>query len=202
MRIRGIMPLTNGSGSCYFRHWPSRCQTKTNFLKTFFCYYFSKAHLHHFSKIKSQKESQNSRNQGFYNYFCMMIEGSGSGSIPLTNGSGSGRSKNMWIRIRIRNTDLQYCIFQNNVKLSSVPFLNAVRRRLYWRTRENWRARSRDSSRQVKALLSVLWCKNSTKRFTVTFLPCITLLPMSRSAFSWIVPSYSYIIAFVSCLLL
>ncbi len=28
----------------------------------------------------SQKESQNSRNQGFSYYFCMMIEGSGSGS--------------------------------------------------------------------------------------------------------------------------
>ncbi len=26
----GSMPLTNGSGSCYFRHWPSRCQQKTN----------------------------------------------------------------------------------------------------------------------------------------------------------------------------
>ncbi len=60
-------------------------------------------HLHHFSKIKSQKESQNSRNPGFSYYFCMMIEGSGSGSIPLTNGFGSGRPKKMWIRwIRIR----------------------------------------------------------------------------------------------------
>ncbi len=64
-----------------------------------------KVHLHHFSKIKSQKESQNRRNQGFSYYFCMMIEGSGSGSIPLTSGFGSGRPKNMWIRwIRIRNT--------------------------------------------------------------------------------------------------
>ncbi len=25
-----------GSGSCYFRHWPSRCQQKTNFLTQFF----------------------------------------------------------------------------------------------------------------------------------------------------------------------
>ena len=56
----------------------------------FSAYYFLKEHLHHFSKIKSQKESQNIRNQGFYYYFCMMIEGSGSGSIPLTIGSGSG----------------------------------------------------------------------------------------------------------------
>ncbi len=100
------MPLTNGSGSesgsCYFRHWPSRCQQKTNFLTQFFCIilYFLKVHLHHFSKIKSQKESQNSRNQGFSYYFCIMIEGSGSrsGSIPLTSESGSGRAKNMWIR--------------------------------------------------------------------------------------------------------
>ncbi len=36
IRIRGSMPLTNGSGSCYFRHWPSRCQQKTNFLTHFF----------------------------------------------------------------------------------------------------------------------------------------------------------------------
>ncbi len=40
IRIRGSMPLTNGSGfgfgSCYFRHWPSRCQQKTNFLTQFF----------------------------------------------------------------------------------------------------------------------------------------------------------------------
>jgi hypothetical protein len=75
----------------------------------FSAYYFLKVHLHHFSKIKSQKESQNSRNQGFSYYFCMMIEGSGSGSIPLTTRSGSGRPKNIWIRwirIRIRNTEL------------------------------------------------------------------------------------------------
>ena len=37
IRIRGSMPLTNGSGSCYFRHRPSRCQQKTNFLFYFFC---------------------------------------------------------------------------------------------------------------------------------------------------------------------
>ncbi len=40
IRIRGSMPLTNGSGfgsgSCYFCHWPSRCQQKTNFLTQFF----------------------------------------------------------------------------------------------------------------------------------------------------------------------
>jgi hypothetical protein len=75
----------------------------------FSAYYFFKVHLHHFSKIKGQKESQNIRNQGFSYYFCMMIEGSGSSSIPLTSGSGSWRPKSMrirWIliRLRIRNT--------------------------------------------------------------------------------------------------
>jgi hypothetical protein len=35
----------------------------------FSAFYFLKVHLHHFSKIKSQKESQ-SRNQGFSYYFA------------------------------------------------------------------------------------------------------------------------------------
>jgi hypothetical protein len=107
IRIHGSMPLTNGSGSCYFRHWPSRCQQKTNFLTHFFLLstFWRYLHLHHFSKIKSQKESQNSRSQGFSYYFCMMIEGSGAGagagSIPLTSGSRSvsGRPKNMWAKL-------------------------------------------------------------------------------------------------------
>jgi hypothetical protein len=75
----------------------------------FSAYYFLKLHLHNFSKIKSQKESQNSRSQGFSYYFCII---EGSGSIPLTSGSGSGRPKNMWIRIRsrIRNTGI-LCTF-------------------------------------------------------------------------------------------
>ena len=42
IRIRRSMPLTNGSGSgsCYFRHLPSRCQPKTNFLTQFFLLIF------------------------------------------------------------------------------------------------------------------------------------------------------------------
>ncbi len=98
IRIRGSMPLTNGSGSwiriLLFSSLTFKMPAKNNFfLHT--AYYFLKVHLHHFSKIKSLKESQNSRNRGLSYYFCMMIEG-----------SGSGRPKNMWIRwIRIRNTD-------------------------------------------------------------------------------------------------
>ncbi len=45
-----------GSGSCYFRHWPSTCQQKKQIFNTVFsAYYFLKVHLHNFSKIKSQK---------------------------------------------------------------------------------------------------------------------------------------------------
>jgi hypothetical protein len=73
---------------------------KPNFFNTIFsACYFLKVHLHYFSKIKSQKDSQNSRIQGFSYYFFMMIEGSGSrggsgsGSIPLSSGSGSGMPK-------------------------------------------------------------------------------------------------------------
>jgi hypothetical protein len=74
---------------------------KPNFNTIFFASYFLMENLHLFSKIKSQKESQNRRNKGFSYSFCMMREGSGSGaesgsgSIPLTSGSASGRPKNM-----------------------------------------------------------------------------------------------------------
>ncbi len=73
IRIRGSMPLTNGSwsrfgswsgsgcgcGSCYFRHWPSRRQQKTYLKKSFSAYYLLQVHLHNFLKIKSQKEVTN-----------------------------------------------------------------------------------------------------------------------------------------------
>ncbi len=77
--------------------------------KSFSAEYFLTVHLHHFSKIKSQKVVTHSRNQGFSYFFCLIIEGSRSGSMPLTTGSGSRRSKNIRIRririrIRIRNT--------------------------------------------------------------------------------------------------
>ncbi len=63
---------------------------KLIFNTIFSAYYFLKVHLHHFSKIKSQKESQNRRNQGFSYYFCLMIEGSGSGA-------GFGSTVYLWL---------------------------------------------------------------------------------------------------------
>ncbi len=93
IRIRGSILLTNGSRirTLLFSSLTFKKPTKNNFcLNIFSAYYCLKTHFHNFPKIKSQKESQNSRNQGFSYYFCLMTEGSGSGSIPLTNGSGSG----------------------------------------------------------------------------------------------------------------
>ncbi len=52
----GSVPRTNGSGSgsCYFRHWPSIRQQKIIlFHLSFSPGYFLKLHLHHFSKIQS-----------------------------------------------------------------------------------------------------------------------------------------------------
>jgi hypothetical protein len=39
-----------------FRHCPSRRQQKKYFKKSFSADHFLKVHLHHFSKIKSQKK--------------------------------------------------------------------------------------------------------------------------------------------------
>ncbi len=74
--------------------------------KTYGSWFGTLVHLHHSSKIKVINSLQNSRNQGFSYYFCLMMKGSGDGSVLVTNGSGCGsrRPKNVRIlRIRIRN---------------------------------------------------------------------------------------------------
>ncbi len=51
---------------------------KTQFKKKFFCVLLMKLHLHHFSKIKSQKEVTKTVGiKVFSYYFCLIIEGSG-----------------------------------------------------------------------------------------------------------------------------
>ncbi len=92
IRLRGSMRLTNGTFTM---------PAKNSFFNTIFpACYFLKVHLHYFSTIKSQKESQNRRIQDFSYYFCLMIAGSGSGSragsgsIALISASASGRPKN------------------------------------------------------------------------------------------------------------
>ncbi len=59
------------------------------------CGFGTLVHLHHSSKIKSHtlKKLQNSRNQGFSYYFCLMMEGSGSVLVANGSGCGSGRPK-------------------------------------------------------------------------------------------------------------
>jgi hypothetical protein len=59
---------------------------KKIFNTIFSAYYFLKEHLLHFSKIKSQKESQYSRNQGFSYYPDPDVGG------PKTCGSGGSGS--------------------------------------------------------------------------------------------------------------
>ncbi len=57
----GSMPLTNGSGSCYFHHWSSRGQQKTNFfkiLKKFFCLLLFEGTFTTFFNDKKSKRSQ------------------------------------------------------------------------------------------------------------------------------------------------
>ncbi len=71
IRIRGSMPLTNGSGCCYFRHSSfvidfHDTNKKTNFIFKFFCLLLLKVHLHHFSKIKSSKEATKHQESRFF----------------------------------------------------------------------------------------------------------------------------------------
>ncbi len=81
IRIRGSMPITNGSGfgtgSFYFHHWP----TKNSFKKKIFCILLFEDTITLVFKDVTKKKSLNSRIQGFSYYFCLMIERSGSGSI-------------------------------------------------------------------------------------------------------------------------
>ncbi len=104
----GSVPLTNGSGfgsrSCYFRQWPSRRQQKTNFLTKFFLHITFWRYIYIMFPRFVQRKSQNSRNGGFLDYFCLTWEGSGSGSKPPSPRNMRFR----WIRIRTF-TLYRYC---------------------------------------------------------------------------------------------
>ncbi len=56
IRIRGTMPLTNGSGPIFIIDLQDANQKIIFFNGSFSTYYFLKVLLHHFSKVKSQKE--------------------------------------------------------------------------------------------------------------------------------------------------
>jgi hypothetical protein len=61
------------------------------------------------------KKSQNSRNQGFSFYFCLMTEGSRAETVPATNGSGCGSRRPKNIRIRIRNFSFNHLLLQEEM---------------------------------------------------------------------------------------
>ncbi len=68
--------------------------------------------------------SQKSKNQGFYYYFCLIIEGSGLGAGPRTYGSGYGRPKIIRIRNTVpvgHNTELFFLRVCNFSVLNSTP---------------------------------------------------------------------------------
>ncbi len=73
-----------------FRQWLTKCQ-KIRFFQSFRAYYFLKVHLHQSSK--SQKKSQNSRNQGFSYFLCFSMKGSGSVSVQIMTDLGGSKPK-------------------------------------------------------------------------------------------------------------
>ncbi len=97
IRVRGSIPLTNGSGSFSFRQWPSRCQQlfkRKNFLLIIFTFssFFTDKKL-----LKSHKTAE------IKVFLTVLFFLDGRIHIRIRiwlNGSGSGRHKNL----RIRNT--------------------------------------------------------------------------------------------------
>ncbi len=77
IRIRGSIPLTNGSGSgsFFFHHWPSICQQETKFKKNVFLHINFWMYFYIiFQRWKVKTKSQNSINQSFSYYYCLMSD--------------------------------------------------------------------------------------------------------------------------------
>ncbi len=89
IRIRGFIPLTNLSGSCYSSVLFFKTSKKNFSFSKFLCLYFLKIHLHNFSNIKSHKVTK----QQVSMFFLLFL---------LDDR-----------RIRIRITDLQNCFLFN-----------------------------------------------------------------------------------------
>ncbi len=96
IRIRGSIPLTNGSGSGFGSTF--KTLTKNFFFLRFLLITFWRYIYIIFLKIKKSYRSHKTlpRNQCFSYYFCLMTEGSGSGpgSVSLSSGSGSATLPN------------------------------------------------------------------------------------------------------------
>ncbi len=66
------MTFWYGSGSCYFRHWPFRCQQKTNYLKNFLLISFWRyCTFTSFSKDKKSKRSH--KTVGIKFFACLLF---------------------------------------------------------------------------------------------------------------------------------
>ena len=78
IRIRGFMPQTNGSecgsGSCYFRHWPSRRQQKTNFEKVFLLITFEVTFTSFFKDKKSKRSHKTVEVKVFLTIFANWLK--------------------------------------------------------------------------------------------------------------------------------
>ncbi len=84
-----------GSGSCYFRHWPSQDVNKKLIFKSLFLLITFWRYMYVIYKDKRSKRSKKAIGIKVFLPFFMVIE-------------GSRRPKNMWIRwIRICNTGLK-----------------------------------------------------------------------------------------------
>ncbi len=90
-----LMEPGPGSGSCYFRHWPLRCQQKTNLTQFFLLVTFWRYIYIIFQRWKVKKSRKIVGFKVFLIIFAWSGSSSraGSGSIPLNSGSGSGRQR-------------------------------------------------------------------------------------------------------------
>jgi hypothetical protein len=93
----------SGSGSCFLSS-ADKMPTKNFVFSKYFCLLLFEGTFTSISlqRQKVQKKSQNSRNQGYTYFLCLLMKGSG--YVQIMTGSGSGRPKNILIlRIPIHN---------------------------------------------------------------------------------------------------
>ncbi len=96
------VPLTYGSGSCFFRQWLTRCQQKISFcFPSFFACIFLKVHLHQSPKIENLKIVEF---KVFFTYFACWCN---HGRIPIREAQNI---RILRIRILIHITD-KYMVF-------------------------------------------------------------------------------------------
>ncbi len=136
--IRGSMPLTNGSGfgcgsgSCYFRHWPSQdANKKLIFKKSFFAYYFLKVM---YIIFKDKKSKRRHKAEGIKVFLTFWL---GDRRIQIRI-----HTSDWWIRIRIQEAqkhvdpvdpdpdpDPQHCPEQNCSCINVLTDPAIIRRR-------------------------------------------------------------------------